>query len=1078
MKKILIILFLINILIVNAQTPIDRLNLPSPVAGTLGQFGGGIPSLYTGQPNIEIPLYTLVDHDIKIPISLLYNTSIVKVNNHPGWVGLGWNLSCGGAITRVVRDIPDEYFVDLPTDFETGYYHNFYRLNTPTWYSPDEMSVNLWNRVIGNLESVYEVMADEFYFSFLGYDGKFFLNENGQWIVICDKNIQVELDSTFGFLYNENADDDLQIKSSIKRRGDLCPNCGQRYFNRFILTTPDGMKYTFGGKFNTEYSTSYRNQIRSELVATTWYLCRIQSPLGHNIYFRYQPGDLICSLYQTYSSVSTYVEPGDDIMYGNCGYSNQNFERDPANGQVIFPVYLESIQSDNEWISFSISNTNELRYDLYDLNPADGEDPNNIFFYDDNIHQYSPYQIYHWKKLDKIEIKKSEYSTPMKRYKFEFTDALTERLRLLHIRHFGVYWDDIQHCEIETETPFYEFEYYLTNRLPSYCQDKIDHWGFYNGYYSSDTSYLPGGTAINYYETREPDVSGDYLRSEVLKSIKYPTGGFTEYIYEPHKYSKYVNFTRDNLINENGTCGGLRISKIIDYFDPDDLSKKLVKNYYYLKNFKLPDTLALSSSGILSGKSQYYWGGYYGKDLYALTYHSNTFSSSSLQPYTSNAFGNPIGYSEVVEVTQSGNYINGYTKYTFTNYEQDIWGVSHMDEPAITFTDSTTSVYNPMSLKEFERGKLTSQEFYNISDQIVKKTTYKYSNISSSYYRATEQHFQDLCLNNTPGAGEPWFYGNIYIGAYASAYKVYQNNYFLERTEDYEYDLTNNLFVLKSKDYTYNSDFRTIKSISENSSISNDTILSKYYYAFDFCHEALNNCTPEASGINNLYLNNRMDELIETTVEKNNVFIKALLTTYVPQSTNNLISVPYREYEVESDQPFTKDTTQIILTNGWNKLSFDSKYKVKCEYEYDLYGNLLSYTPIDDITSSYVYALNFMNPFVASKNISSATINSILSSMTPSLPTTLLNVGDLKTSQQRNEWKLFNENLRNNLSLSNGLITTYTFKQFMGMTSKTDSNGFTTYFEYDCFGRLICIRDNDYNIIKTIQYHYKNNLEN
>ena len=40
------------------------------------------------------------------------------------------------------------------------------------------------------------------------------------------------------------------------------------------------------------------------------------------------------------------------------------------------------------------------------------------------------------------------------------------------------------------------------------------------------------------------------------------------------------------------------------------------------------------------------------------------------------------------------------------------------------------------------------------------------------------------------------------------------------------------------------------------------------------------------------------------------------------------------------------------------------------------------------------------------------------------------------------------------------------------MTSSTDVNGRTTYYEYDNMGRLQYVKDNEQNIIKKINYHY------
>jgi hypothetical protein len=51
-------------------------------------------------------------------------------------------------------------------------------------------------------------------------------------------------------------------------------------------------------------------------------------------------------------------------------------------------------------------------------------------------------------------------------------------------------------------------------------------------------------------------------------------------------------------------------------------------------------------------------------------------------------------------------------------------------------------------------------------------------------------------------------------------------------------------------------------------------------------------------------------------------------------------------------------------------------------------------------------------------------------------------------------------------------INSYTFDPLIGMTSETDVNGKTVYYEYDKLNRLTLVKNEDRDIVKKICYNY------
>jgi hypothetical protein len=82
--------------------------MPTPNAASLGKYGDIPVSYNTGIPNIGIPIHTLSEGSISLPISLSYHAGGLKVGEPCSWVGLGWSLAAGGMISRTVQGRADE----------------------------------------------------------------------------------------------------------------------------------------------------------------------------------------------------------------------------------------------------------------------------------------------------------------------------------------------------------------------------------------------------------------------------------------------------------------------------------------------------------------------------------------------------------------------------------------------------------------------------------------------------------------------------------------------------------------------------------------------------------------------------------------------------------------------------------------------------------------------------------------------------------------------------------------------------------------------------------------------------------
>ena len=143
----------------------------TPNAATFTVYGNTPVNHATGVPQINIPLFTIEEDGLTLPISLSYHASGIKVDQLSGVVGLGWTLHAGGGIFRQVNGIVDEdgWLIPSKRGRVTPQWLNQHPLSSRQ--TQDEIAISSW---------ADDYQPDDFNFHFAGYSGDFVFDTNGQ----------------------------------------------------------------------------------------------------------------------------------------------------------------------------------------------------------------------------------------------------------------------------------------------------------------------------------------------------------------------------------------------------------------------------------------------------------------------------------------------------------------------------------------------------------------------------------------------------------------------------------------------------------------------------------------------------------------------------------------------------------------------------------------------------------------------------------------------------------------------------------------------------------------------------------
>lgn len=272
------------------------------------QFGNVSTNEYKGMQNLSIPIYTLKNGDITIPINLNYIKLGVKVNDVPNDVGMNWVLETGGVINRTINNIADDIAV------ERKYFDSYQQLSQLNTGDGTSGATEL-NRLITKGKADTEV--DYFNFTYPGNSGSFYLDRNFIPVLITDsKSCIIE--------FNKNT-------------------------SEFIITDNTGIKYYYGGANATEETGNKQNF--STKAITSYFITKIIDTKGNTVSYQYSTKGI-----RSYS-----LEPSQkqlvifDYKSGCEAYFSGDFSlQETANMFTIkTPVVLEKIISNDQQIVFN-----------------------------------------------------------------------------------------------------------------------------------------------------------------------------------------------------------------------------------------------------------------------------------------------------------------------------------------------------------------------------------------------------------------------------------------------------------------------------------------------------------------------------------------------------------------------------------------------------------------------------------------------------------------------------------------------------------------------------------------------------
>jgi YD repeat-containing protein len=320
-------------------------------------------------------------------------------------------------------------------------------------------------------------------------------------------------------------------------------------------------------------------------------------------------------------------------------------------------------------------------------------------------------------------------------------------------------------------------------------------------------------------------------------------------------------------------------------------------------------------------------------------------------------------------------------------------------------------------------------------------------------------------------------------------------------------------YISQNEEYEYNSPTHTFKTSSSSVNSNGDQRLFEYKYPKDY--DTIVGTADQMTGALKLMLKNNLVKYPIEVVHKVNDKVTDAELTLFRVSENNFLNVD-RVLKCQFAQPIEDNSLIRSEINSINQFEYDSKYKVETIFDkYTEFGRLQQFHGLDNIKISYIWG--YGGSLVIAQ-VENAGYDNIFHTSFEDDPTTETFLSQSKTGKYAhqgtfevilsdkatgqyvlqywisNDGIYWTENI-SDLQIANestsivigssgsfldevrlipkgSVIRTMTYSPLVGLTSNTDANGNSTYYEYDSTGRLVIVRDNSRNILKQIKYNY------